>query len=89
MRRARVVVGGQVQGVFFRATCRRIATDLGVSGWVRNLPSGKVEASFEGDPAAVEAAVSWCRRGPSGALIATVEVIDEPPTGAVGFRIIG
>lgn len=45
--RYRVLISGRVQGVFFRDTCRRVAQQHGVNGWVQNLPDGKVEAVFE------------------------------------------
>ena len=53
-RRVHVVVSGRVQGVFYRDTLRRRADELGVSGWVRNMADGRVEAVFEGDAAAVK-----------------------------------
>lgn len=83
----RVVVAGDVQGVFFRDTCRRMARDAGVDGWVRNRPDGRVEACFEGPPAAVERLVEWCRHGPPRAEVTDVEVSDEPPSGLDGFRV--
>jgi acylphosphatase len=46
--RYRVLISGRVQGVFFRDSCRRLAEQHGVAGWVRNLPDGRVEAVFEG-----------------------------------------
>lgn len=85
--RRRVVVDGRVQGVFFRDSCRRVAEDVGVSGWVRNLWDGRVEAVFEGDELAVTKAVDWCRAGPPRATITAVEVHDEDPTGDRGFRV--
>jgi acylphosphatase len=51
----RLLYGGRVQGVGFRATCARFARDFAVSGWVRNLPSGEVELLVEGDSSEVEA----------------------------------
>ena len=77
--RKRVVVAGQVQGVFFRDSCRRVAAEHGVRGWVRNLRDGRVEAAFEGTPEAVSRLVDWARRGPSGAVVRTVDVHDEDP----------
>ncbi len=62
--RARVVVTGRVQGVAFRAATADEAARLGVRGWVRNLPDGRVEAVVEGECAQVERLVAWCRRGP-------------------------
>lgn len=87
MRRARVMISGRVQGVFFRASCAERAEALGLSGWVRNAPSGGVEAVFEGEEADVDAMLGWCRHGPSHARVDHVEVVDETPTGAKDFRI--
>jgi acylphosphatase len=85
--RRRVLVAGHVQGVFFRDTCRREALAAGVSGWVRNLYDGRVEAVFEGEPAAVERLVSWAHAGPRRAHVVDVEVADEPPEGLSGFAV--
>jgi acylphosphatase len=81
-----VLVSGVVQGVFFRQSCRRLAHQEGVAGWVRNLPDGRVEACFEGPAEAVSRLVEWCRRGPTGATVTAVEVLDEAPAGEIGFR---
>jgi acylphosphatase len=85
--RKRVEVSGNVQGVFYRDNCRRQAEEQGVTGWVRNLPDGRVEAVFEGPPAAVERLVSWSRRGPSQALVTMVAVHDEPVEGLKEFEL--
>jgi acylphosphatase len=85
--RKRVVVFGDVQGVFFRDTCRRVAIGQHVAGWVRNLPDGSVEAVFEGATNGVERLVGWAHRGPSRALVDKVEVYDEAPEGLRGFEI--
>ncbi|HEV8055416.1 MAG TPA: acylphosphatase [Nocardioidaceae bacterium] len=85
--RRRVVVHGEVQGVFFRDTCHREATSRALSGWVRNLDDGSVEAVFEGDPSAVEQLVRWAEQGPSQARVSDVEVYDEPPAGESGFDV--
>jgi acylphosphatase len=85
--RRRVVVSGQVQGVFFRDSCRREAARAGVAGWVRNCPDGTVEAVFEGPPDAVSAMIAWSRRGPAHAVVDDVRVTEEPPEGADGFRV--
>ncbi|MBS3956939.1 MAG: acylphosphatase [Clostridiales bacterium] len=83
--RAHVWVSGRVQGVCFRAATNAEAVRLGVSGWVRNLPDGRVEAVLEGSPEAVAAAIEWCRTGPPRAAVASVEVIAEDPEGLSGF----
>jgi acylphosphatase len=77
-KRVRVIVRGYVQGVGFRANCARRAEALGVTGWVRNLWDGSVEALFEGDAAAVDRLIDWCRAGPSRSDVTGVEVIDAP-----------
>jgi acylphosphatase len=86
--RIRVIVGGVVQGVFFRSATHQMAAEIGVDGWVRNLPDGRVEAVFEGEREAVSQAVSWIRHGPQRAAVETVEVFDEEPSGLLGFRIM-
>jgi acylphosphatase len=58
-----------------------------VAGWVRNTREGAVEAVFEGDPDAVEELVEFCRRGPSRAEVAAVEVENEEPEGLTGFEV--
>ena len=85
--RRRVTVSGRVQGVWFRDACAREARASGVHGWVRNLSDGRVEAAFEGTPAAVDALVEWCRQGPPRARVVTVAVLDELPTGERDFAV--
>jgi acylphosphatase len=85
--RRRVVVQGEVQGVFFRDSTRQQAEDRGVSGWVTNRGDGAVEAVFEGPPDAVEALVAFARSGPPRAQVRDVEVSEEEPEGLEGFRV--
>ena len=87
VRRTRVLVSGEVQAVGFRYECRRTAQALGLSGWVRNLPDGRVEAVFEGAPDAVGEAVDWARHGPRAARVTGVETRDELPEGGSGFTV--
>lgn len=72
--RAHVHISGRVQGVFFRYETQALAEELGVKGWVRNTPGGRVEAVFEGDKEKVEQMLDFCRRGPPGARVTDVEV---------------
>jgi acylphosphatase len=67
MKRVHLFVSGRVQGVFFRASTRDTARHLGLTGWVRNLPDGRVEGLFEGDEEALRHLLEWCRSGPAGA----------------------
>lgn len=84
--RRRVRVVGRVQGVWFRSSAEREATLRGVSGFARNEPDGSVLLELEGDPAAVDAVVGWCRIGPPRAEVTSVEVTDVPVQGGRGFR---
>jgi acylphosphatase len=85
--RRRVVVHGYVQGVFFRDSVRRLAQQWGANGWVANRLDGSVEAVFEGDADAVERLVEFCRRGPRGAQVDSVDATEEKPEGLRGFAV--
>lgn len=80
-RRVRVVASGIVQGVNFRHYTRVTAQQLGVHGWVRNLPTGGVEGCFEGEAGAVTALVEWCRSGPPASRVDALELVEEPFVG--------
>jgi acylphosphatase len=85
--RRRAVISGDVQGVFFRDTCHRVADEAGVAGWATNRSDGTVEVALEGDEQAVERVLQWCRAGPDHARVDSVEVREEEPQGASGFVI--
>ena len=85
--RYRVLISGRVQGVFFRDTCRRLAEQHGVAGWVRNLSDGRVEAVFEGPFDDVRRLVDWARTGPRLAAVDDVAIEPEPPEGLSAFCI--
>lgn len=85
--RAHVWISGRVQGVLFRAYTVDEAAGSAVTGWVRNTSDGRVEAVFEGERAAVETMVAWCRKGPPAARVSSVEVIWEEPKGEQGFGV--
>jgi acylphosphatase len=74
-------------GGLFRDTCQRTALAHGVSGWVRSLPDGQVEAVFEGRAEDVDRLVAWARHGPARAVVAHVAVQAEPPEGLTTFMI--
>jgi len=71
---AHVIITGNVQGVYYRLETRNRAIPLGVTGWVKNLPDGRVEGFFEGEREKVEALIAWCRQGPPRASVAGVDV---------------
>ena len=79
--RAHVFVSGRVQGVFFRSEIAYEARKHSVSGWARNLPDGRVEAVFEGESGSVEKLIEFCKRGPPGAEVTTVNFTMEPFSG--------
>ncbi len=81
MKRVRVLISGRVQGVFFRAYTKEEAERLGLKGWVRNLPDGRVEALFEGKEEAIEKMLRWCHQGSPASVVTKVEVSEEPWTG--------
>ncbi|HEU4831130.1 MAG TPA: acylphosphatase [Actinomycetota bacterium] len=89
MKRVRVVASGRVQGVFYRVSCARLARGLGLTGYVRNLPDGRVEAAFEGSDSAVDEMVAWSRVGPDLANVDRLDVVVEDPLGETGFRVTG
>jgi len=75
--RAHIIVSGQVQGVFFRAKTQQTAEELGLTGWVKNLSDGRVEAVFEGEKPQVEQMLKWAKSGPRGASVRDLELTWE------------
>ncbi|MDO8596479.1 MAG: acylphosphatase [Sulfuricaulis sp.] len=67
-------ISGRVQGVGFRYHMRRVAQELGITGWVRNRRDGSVEAMVAGAPDAVEKIIAWARHGPGHAVVTAVEI---------------
>jgi acylphosphatase len=84
---AHVFISGRVQGVGYRLTTQDVAEQLGIKGWVRNLPDGRVEAVFEGTKEQVENMLRWCEKGPRGASVQQVAVEYEEPQGLERFEI--
>lgn len=87
---AHVFISGNVQGVNFRWSTKREAQRLEITGWVRNLPDGRVEAVFEGDSEAIHKMIGWCYDGPPASQVSNVEVNYSAPTEEFSaFRISG
>jgi acylphosphatase len=86
--RVHLYIHGLVQGVFYRDTMRRVAQSLDLTGWVKNLPDGRVEAVVEGEEEKVDQLVSWCHEGPPSAHVSKVDLSREPCTGEYGFFTI-
>lgn len=85
--RAHVFISGMVQGVGYRFAALNKAQPMGVRGWVKNLPDGRVEAVFEGPELVVEEMIRWCRQGPRSSIVHDMTVQYEEPTGIEGFDI--
>jgi acylphosphatase len=83
--RRRLIVYGQVQGVFFRDSTRREAEAARVAGSASNRADGAVEVVLEGPPDAVERVIAFCRQGPDTAWVEDVEVTSETPQGLESF----
>ncbi len=79
--RAHVLIKGRVQGVFFRANTREAARRIGVCGWVRNTPDGRVETVFEGNSADVQKMVQWCQNGSPPTRVDDIQVDWQKFTG--------
>ncbi len=87
--RMHIFVSGKVQGVFFRSSTEEKAQEIGVTGWVRNLADGRVEAVFEGEQEKVEEMVRWCKKGRQYSVVDSVEIIPENYKGEFpGFTTI-
>jgi len=84
-----VFIRGRVQGVNFRATAQNNARALGLTGWVRNLPDGRVEAHFEGGEDQLKEMLDWCGQGPSLAAVDDVETSWVTPEGHDSFQVRG
>jgi len=86
--RVHIYVSGRVQGVFYRSNTRRRALELGLTGWVRNLPDGRVEIVAEGEREKLERLIEWCGRGPPLARVEGLEIAWERPTGEFNYFTI-
>lgn len=81
MKRVHVYISGRVQGVFFRAETQRAAKGFNLTGWVRNIADGRVEALFEGEDKNVDKMIAWCHTGPPAARVKEVLAAEEPCSG--------
>lgn len=86
MQRITALVSGQVQGVGYRHFARKKAFELGLAGYVENLPDGRVEVVAEGEKADLEQLIHHLRQGPRGARVHQVDVQWSEATGLKGFQ---
>jgi acylphosphatase len=87
VRHVGIRVHGRVQGVFFRATAKDVASSLDVCGYLRNEPDGSVYIEAEGDQGQIEKFLAWCRKGPPRAAVSNVEITDGDLRGFREFVI--
>jgi len=78
--RVHVVISGRVQGVWFRASTRDKAQQLGLTGWIKNTSEGNVEAVFEGEEKLINEMLDWCRHGPPLSEVKNVEIKKRRPS---------
>lgn len=86
-----LLISGKVQGVFYRASAKKMADQLGVKGWIRNKPDGNVEAMVQGDDNILNRFIAWCKTGPNGARVSSVQVTAKDNTVllmAASFEIV-
>ena len=87
--RVHVIISGQVQGVWYRANTKEKAEELGLTGWVKNIAQGNVEAVFEGEESAVNEMITWCQKGPPLAQVTNVKVTHQQFGGEfAGFIVL-
>jgi acylphosphatase len=83
-----LLIKGKVQGVFYRASAKDVATQLNLNGWIRNTKEGDVEAVVTGDEDLVKEFIEWCKKGPRKAEVDKVEVTENSDEQFFGFTIV-
>lgn len=83
-----VIIKGKVQGVFYRVSAKDAADKIGVTGWVKNMADGSVEAMVSGNASELDAFISWCARGPANAVVVSVTAEEKEETTFNGFQIL-
>jgi acylphosphatase len=87
MKRVRITISGEVQGVYFRKSALEKATELGLAGWVKNSGNAVI-TEVEGETQKVEQYITWCYRGPEAAVVAGVETQNVPTEGELSFLVV-
>jgi acylphosphatase len=83
-----LVIKGKVQGVFYRASAREVAEKLGITGWIKNTPEGFVQIAANGSDEQLQEFISWCKKGPSKAIVTEIIVNSVKEENQKGFKII-
>jgi acylphosphatase len=82
-----LIIKGKVQGVFYRATAKDVADELGIKGWVKNTPQGNVEIVASGNEEQINDFVRWCRKGPEKAVVTDVRITNREEENFKSFNI--
>jgi len=88
IRHINLKIYGQVQGVFFRQGVKDMALELGLAGFVRNEPDGSVYLEIEGEESALEKMAEFCRKGPPGAKVNSLDISEGAVQNFTGFNIV-
>ncbi len=89
MQTTHIIVQGKVQGVFYRASAKKAADGLGISGWVKNTSEGNVEITASGTEQAIDDFLRWCAHGPEKAIVTNLIVTKREDEGPFsGFTIL-
>lgn len=83
-----LIIQGKVQGVFFRATAKEVADEIGITGWVRNTEEGNVEIMANGDEERLQRFIEWCKVGPKRAFVTNVRVRDLEDQKFKNFQVM-
>jgi acylphosphatase len=83
-----LIIKGKVQGVFYRATAKKIADELGVTGWVKNTADDNVEAVVSGTEEQINKFIAWCKKGPAKAKVTDMIATPQPETQFKDFSVI-
>lgn len=82
-----LLIKGRVQGIFYRATAKKVAKNLEITGWIKNINDGNVEALVTGTELLMQNFIAWCRSGPQGAHVTDVIISEQPETEFEKFTI--
>lgn len=88
MKHLNIIIRGKVQGVFFRATTKAVADQLGVKGFVKNRKDGSVYIEAEGDNFSIDSMLEWCHEGPQKAIVEKVEVAEGELKNYANFEVV-
>ena len=83
-----LIIKGKVQGVFYRASAKDVADDIGIVGWVKNTEEGNVEIMADGSKEQIEKLVDWCKKGPRRAVVTDVVVTEVDKQNFKGFEVL-